>query len=216
MAWFGPSGDCGCCNDRPCCSDVWDLVRAEYSAMNFTAEGPTSFDDDIAIVESSGGTFQCAVAADEIEADDSTETLVTSGIYRIDSPDAESKSRLLGGVGVSGCDPSPSLRVSVFLYYWLRYTGAIPDWTALGFSTDGFLATDGAFKYINYSRTDGDIITGIRQYYDATVSVPQGTRVSATYQEDFTPTLPDSVPFPLTVAPQYNPAGFSVTLDWVV
>lgn len=216
MGWFGPNGDCGCCNDRPCCSDVWDLVRAEYSAMNFTAEGATSIDRDVAIVESSGGTFQCAVADAEIEADDSTETLVATGIYRIDSTDANDKSRLQGGVGVLGCDPSPSLRVNVDIHYWLRYTGTLPDWVALGFTTDGFVAADGAFFYIDYFRTDGDVQTGIRQYYDATVSVPQGTRVSATYQEDFTPTLPDSVPFPLTVAPQYNPAGFSVTLDWVI
>ena len=204
-----------CCDARPCCSDVWDLVRAEYSAMRFIADGPTLVDLEVDIVESSGATFQCAVSDAEIETNDSTETLVASGIYRTDAL-FDNKSILQGGVGVLGCEPSPSLQVNVDVYYWLRYTGAIPDWTSLGFSTSGFVGAAGIYTYIDYDRTDGDVITGIRQYYDATVSVPIKTRVSATYLEVFTPTLPDTVPFPLTVAPQYNPAGFSVELDWVV
>lgn len=212
MGWFGPSGKCGCCNDRPCCSDVWDLVRAKYSAMNFVAEGATSIDRDVAIVESSGGTYQCAVGDAEIETNDSTEVLVASGVYRKDSL-SDNKSYLGGSVGVFSCEPSPSMRVTVLIYYWLRYTGSPPDWTTLGFTLDNVII-NGADTLVVWSYTDGNAVTGINDYYVS--GAPVGTRVSVSYQGDFTPTLPDSVPFPLTVAPFYNPASFSVTLGWVV
>lgn len=210
-----------CAPARPCCADVWDAVRLNYSGMKGSLVNVSSAISSTTTFyeyyEFTAGvrSYQCSTGVDLAEqappAADSYS--IATGITRVKWPHALNPATGLwsylqsagsGKLLVSNCDPE-TIKVEGQCGYRLQFLeGYVPDWSARGYTC----VTSDGYTCSKWQKVVGNTTSTAQRITDLIWDL------SAAYLAEFT-TLPSGIPFPLTVAHEYNPANISTLLEWV-
>lgn len=221
------AGKCGaadCCNTRPCCSDVWDSVRADYSTVTLTLNGTTGpsapsdpMVDSGAIIESAGSPpfvfYQCGIGFTINEPYD-TPPITPPYRFGYDPPEIGGTtlfySRGFLNLAVDNCIPSQALSIEARLHYnWWPGSSVVSALTSAGYTLDATYSD--ALSRDRYYQTSG-FFTDEVLYRPANHACYLTTK----YQRTLT-NLADMItvlPNPLTLVPAFNPHPMSLVVDF--
>lgn len=221
----GKCGPADCCDNRPCCSAVWDSVRSDYGTLTLTLNGTTSptapsdpMVDSATFIESAGSPpflfYQCSIGVGIDEPDD---TPPITAPYRVPflPPEASPGGDLIYSRGivlieVAECLPSPELNVLAELRYsWWPGSSVVSELTTAGYTLDATYSD--SLSRDRYHQTSG-FITDEVLYRPAS----HQCWIKITYQRTLT-TLADMItalPNPLTLVPAFNPHPMSLVVDF--
>lgn len=228
----GAGGDCDCVS-RPCCSDVWDNVRSDYSTVTATLNGTTGdwapSNPMVAtgsFVESIGSPplvfYQCVTGAinqEPYETHSPPPAPYREWAYEgtVDPDTGIAQKYYADGIcsiEVLACNPSPQLKVFARLRYsWIPASNPTTALTGAGYSLDATYIPPLGYSWDRYVQTSGFFTDEI------ILDTGSGTYqmwLTVTYQRILT-NLADMItviPNPLTLAPAYNPHPMSLQIDF--
>lgn len=221
MSFKQDNPGCNCC--RPCCAQVWDYLRDEYSTGTFKFTGndpailsPSPYIESGNFVESiSFGSivfYQCLYGSSASEVVLDNEFYYSSGDPRLIGfavgvdPGSGDTFYEYGGGGISitvpTCDP-PTIQITQYCRYSI-YISSSPA----GSLTSAGYVLDPTYGFGDrYTKTSGDIFHTVTQrgsgsnYWD----------LNSTYQKSVSgeSNLMSGFPSVITVAPAWNPMGKS-------
>lgn len=218
------SPGCKCCG--PCCSRVWDYVRADGASTTVTINGTASglpLVGTVNLVESvtSGGvtTYQCSAKPypQEIIASPASPRHAFTG----QNGTANVVCEAYASIEVLACLPSASLRVTEYIRYGAQVTSN-PESTITGlgyafddpllnpFASNSYILNSPGFlqSVINVTPGQSGRFTGSPGTWRLLTQAIKTTDITDVNQmlEYFT--------FPRSLAPTYNPLSYS--MDWDV
>lgn len=220
----GKCGAASCC-EPPCCVDVWDYVRAAYTAadatfygldvLTFPLTGTVVRHSDIA--EIVDGDYQCTVVFSPVE--DSTNGAFYSGVpkripiysYVLGGVTYYRYSDCIVQVGFSACFPTPGIAMGVSVRYRMDYT-ATSDPRSSFVSAGYVYSNNGSYESWDRSTHANNMNFDIIRNFSIGGKVFEfwaGLSMGKTNTADFMSGFPSSV----IAEPVFNPGGLKIEFD---